>query len=55
MRMSDPAELVTIDVFEAARAAGEPITMALVKRRVAELLAHPPECSCGRCEAAAIA
>jgi hypothetical protein len=29
--------------------------MALVKRHVAELLAHPPECACGRCEAAAVA
>ena len=29
--------------------------MALVKQRVAELLAHPPECRCGRGEAAAVA
>jgi hypothetical protein len=34
---------------------GEPVTMALVKRRVAELLAHPPTCECGRCEAASTA
>jgi hypothetical protein len=53
--MSDAAELVAIDVFKAAQAAGEPITMALVKRHVTELLAHPPECECGRCEAAATA
>jgi hypothetical protein len=53
--MSDAADIVAIDVFESARAAGEPITVALVKRRVAELLAHAPECACGRCEAAATA
>ena len=29
--------------------------MALVKQRVAELLAHRPQCRCGRCEAAAVA
>jgi hypothetical protein len=53
--MTDAAELVAIDVFSAAQAAGEPVTMALVKRHVTELLAHPPECHCGRCEAAATA
>jgi hypothetical protein len=29
MRMSDAAELVAIDVFNTARAASEPVTMAL--------------------------
>ena len=29
--------------FDAAQGAGEPVMMALVKRVVAELLAHPPE------------
>jgi hypothetical protein len=53
--MSDAAEIVAIDVFEAAQAAGEPITMESVKRRVDELLDHPPACACGRCEAAAVA
>ena len=43
MRMTDAAEIVALDVFEAAQAAGEPVTLALVKRRVDELLAHPPE------------
>jgi hypothetical protein len=42
--MIDAAELVAIDVFEATRAAGEPITAALVKQRAAELVAHAPEC-----------
>ena len=32
--MTDAAELVAIDVFKAAQAAGEPVTMALVKRHV---------------------
>jgi hypothetical protein len=53
--MSDAAEIVALDVFEAARAAGQPITVALVKQRVAELLAHTPECQCSHCEAAATA
>jgi hypothetical protein len=55
MRMTDAAELVAIDVFNAARAADQPVTMALVKRIIGELLAHPPGCACGRCEAAATA
>jgi hypothetical protein len=55
VRMSDAAELVAIDVFQAAQAAGQPVTMALVKRHVAELLSHPPECGCRGCEAAATA
>jgi hypothetical protein len=53
--MTDAAELIAIDVFNAAQAAGEPVTMALVKQTMAELLAHPPECACGHCEAAATA
>jgi hypothetical protein len=56
VRQTDAAEFVAIDVFNTAQAAGEPVTMALVKRlHVTELLAHPPECECGRCEAAATA
>jgi hypothetical protein len=57
VRMVEAAELVAIDVFETAQATGRPITITteLVKRHVAELLAHPPECACGRCEAAATA
>lgn len=52
MRQTDAAELIAIEVFNTAQAAGEPVTMVLVKRHVTELLAHPPECECGRCEAA---
>ena len=38
VRVRDAAELVAIDVFNAAEAANEPDSMALVKRHVAELL-----------------
>jgi hypothetical protein len=55
MRMADADDLVAVDVFNAAEVTGEPVTMALVRRVVDGLLTHPPECGCGRCEAAAIA
>jgi hypothetical protein len=55
MRMADADDLVAVDVFNAAQETGEPLTMALVRRVVDDLLIHPPECGCGRCEAAAIA
>jgi hypothetical protein len=55
MRMADADDLVAVDVFNAAEVTGEPVTMALVRRLVDGLLTHPPECGCGRCEAAAIA
>ena len=48
-------DLVAVDVFNAAQETGAPVTMALVGRVVDDLLTHPPECGCGRCEAAAIA
>jgi hypothetical protein len=32
-----------------------PPARPLVKQTVAELLEHPPECACGKCEAAAVA
>ena len=55
MRMADADDLVAVDVFNAAQETGAPVTMALVRRVVDDLLTHPPECGCGRCEAAAIA
>ena len=55
MRMADADDLVAVDVFNAAQATGEPVTTALVRRVVDDLLTHPPECGCGRCEAAATA
>jgi hypothetical protein len=33
VRVSDAAEIVAIDVLEAAQVAGEPVTVAFVKRR----------------------
>jgi hypothetical protein len=55
MRMADADDLVAVDVFNAAQVTGEPVTVTLVRRVVDDLLTHPPECGCGRCEAAAIA
>jgi hypothetical protein len=55
MRMADADDLIAVDVFNAAQSTGQPLTMVLVRRVVDGLLAHPPECGCGRCEAAAIA
>jgi hypothetical protein len=54
VRQTDAAELIAIEVFNTAQEGG-PVSTELVKRHVAELLAHPPECACGRCEAAATA
>jgi hypothetical protein len=39
--MSDATEIVAIDVFEAAHAAGEPVTVAFVKPRCRRA-ARPP-------------
>jgi hypothetical protein len=55
MRMADADDLVAVDVFNAAQVTKDPVTMALVTSVVDGLLTHPPECDCGRCEAAAIA
>lgn len=55
MRMADADDLVAVDVFNAAKATGEPLTMALVKRVIDDLLTHSPSCGCGHCEAAAVA
>ena len=53
MRVQEAAELVAIDVFQRADKAGQRITLAMVERRVDELLAHAPGCRCRLCEAAA--
>jgi hypothetical protein len=55
MRMADADELVAVDVFNAAQVMGEPLTAALVRRVIDDLLTHSPACDCGHCEAAAIA
>jgi ArsR family metal-binding transcriptional regulator len=39
-----------------AEKAGQPVSMAMVARRISELLAHRPGCACGHCgEVAAMA
>ncbi len=53
--MADADDLVAVDVFNAARVIGEPVTMTLVRQVVDDLLTHPRECDCGHCEAAAVA
>ena len=53
VRVQEAAELVAIDVFQRADKAGQRITLAMVERRVDELLAHAPGCRCRLCEAAA--
>ena len=53
--MADADDLVAVDVFNAAKVTGEPLTMAMVKRVIDDLLAHPSACDCGHCEAAAVA
>jgi hypothetical protein len=55
MRMADADDLVAVDVFNAAQVTGEPVTTALVRHVIDDLLTHPPRCECGHCEAAATA
>lgn len=55
MRMADADSLIAIDCYNAAQGAREPVTTALVRRVIDDLLTHPAECECGHCEAAAIA
>lgn len=53
--MAEADSLIAIDCFNAAQTAREPVTVVLVRRVVDQLLAHPTECDCGHCEAAAVA
>jgi hypothetical protein len=55
MRIADADNLIAIDCYNAAQSAGEPVTAALARQIIDELLTHPTECECGHCEAAAIA
>ena len=48
-------EVIAGDVFQRADAAGQVITMEMVKQRLAELRAHPPDCRCGHCAPARVA
>jgi hypothetical protein len=49
--VQEAAELVAIDVYQHAEKSGQPITLAMVERRLVELLAHAPGCRCRLCEA----
>ena len=40
MRMADADDLVAVDVFNAAKVTGEPLTMTLVRRVIDDLLTH---------------
>ena len=48
------AEVLAGDVFSRADAAGNLITMELVRHRLAELADHLPTCRCGLCDAARV-
>ena len=47
----EATEIVALDLFR--RCDGQPIDMAMVRRRITELSSHRPTCSCGLCSAAA--
>lgn len=47
------AERVALDAYNAAQAAGQPITAQFIREHLAALLAHPPACMCELCDAAA--
>lgn len=49
MRSSKAEDTLAIDIYTRADAAGEPITLGLVERRLANLLTHTPDCPCGLC------
>jgi hypothetical protein len=51
--VQEAAELVPIEVYQHADQAGQQVTLAMVERRLEELLAHAPGCGCRLCEAAA--
>ena len=53
--MADADGLIAIRCYNAAQRTGQPVTMALVRQVIEELLTHPAECECGKCEAASIA
>jgi hypothetical protein len=47
--------MLAIDVYKHAEKAGRPVSMAMVARRISELLAHRPGCAANRGEVAAMA
>jgi hypothetical protein len=42
---------IAIAIYRSA--AGQPITLGAVEQALEQLLAHPPDCDCGLCTAAA--
>ena len=48
---SERIELVALDVFWRAEAAGEVITLAMVEQRLEQLAGHRPTCRCQVCGA----
>ena len=52
-RFKPSVDRLALLVFERAQRTGELVTMDLVNHVVNELLAHPAECRCGACQAAA--
>jgi hypothetical protein len=51
VRVVQATELLALDVFNSG---ARQITIGDVEHYIAELRGHPPQCRCGRCEAAAI-
>jgi hypothetical protein len=50
---SERAEIVALSIYCGAADAGEPVTRAVVVRRLEQLAAHRSTCPCGRCEVVA--
>ena len=53
MRVVECAELLAADVFTVADQTRQRITFGDVERYLAQLVTHPPGCTCGRCGLAA--
>jgi hypothetical protein len=47
---AERAEIVALSIYCGAADAGEPLTRAVVVRRLEQLAAHRSTCPCGRCE-----
>jgi hypothetical protein len=51
VRVIEATEMIALDVFNTG---AWRITLGDVERHLNELRSHPPQCDCGRCQAAAI-
>jgi hypothetical protein len=47
---AERAEIVALSIYLEAAERGEPVTRAVVARRLEQLAAHRSSCLCGRCE-----